>query len=173
MANNDLDDLGDLFRSLQVGKNVASHGFFGAMNRADAEVAAIAAAVGAGEAALAAGADPVTAAAAAGAAGEIIFEPRPRYAKKSAKRATARRVKFDDAQDLKIQKDLRNFEKALQDDERRRRARARSGVPYKGRLSKKSGKQTLRNRLYSMARAAMTRPKTITRRRPVKNVTMK
>jgi len=172
MSNDDLDDLGDLFKSMQVGKNVAGRGFFGAMNRAKAEEVGVAAAVAAGEAALAAGADPATAAAAAGAAGEMIFEPRHRYATKSAKRPTLRRVKGDLAEQLKIEKNLKILEKALQNDERRLRAqRGRSGAAYKGRLSKK-GRQTMRDRLYSLAKASITKPKGTTRR-TLKNAKMK
>ena len=178
MSNDDLDDLGDLFKSMQVGRNVVSHGFFGSTNRAARQEAAVAAAVSAGEAALAAGSDPVAAAAAAGAAGEALFEPAPRYAQKSKKRATPRRAtarrttQRETAQNLKVKKELKELERLMAAHARERRLRARSGVPYKGRLSKKTGRQSLHDRLYSLAMASL-KPKSITRRRPVKNTVMK
>lgn len=173
MSNDDLDDLGDLFKSMQVGRNVVSHGFFGASNRAARQEAAVAAAVGAGEAALAAGSDPVAAAAAAGAAGQALFEPAPRYAQKSKKRATPRRTtQRETAQNLKVKKELKELERLMATHARERRLRARSGIPYKGRLSKKKGRQSIHDRLYSLAMASL-KPKSTTRRRPVKNTVMK
>ena len=175
MSNNDdLGGLGDMFKSMQVGKNVASHGFFGAMNREKAAQASLAAAVAAGDAAIAAGADKATAAAAAGAAGAMIFEPYTRRAaKKSAKRAKPRRTTLrQSANNLQVEKQLKNLERAFQADARRRRLMERT-TGYKGRLSQTKGRQTLRNRLYSMAKAALTaKPKTARRPRAVKNVTM-
>ena len=90
MSNNiDLDDLDNMFKSMQVNKNAVKHNFSLA---APVEEVSLAAAVGARNAALEAGADPVVAEVAAGAAGAAVLKTQTRYAQKSKKRATPRRT---------------------------------------------------------------------------------
>lgn len=176
MSNNiDLDDLDNMFKSMQVNKNAVKHNFSLAAPATPVEEVSLAAAVGARNAALEAGADPVVAEVAAGAAGAAVLKTQTRYAQKSKKRATPRRTtQRETVQNLKVKKDLKELERAMAAHDRERRLRARSGIPYKGRLSKKKGKETLRNRLYSLAMASLKgKPKSTTRRRPAKNTVMK
>jgi hypothetical protein len=170
MSNNDFDDLDNMFKSMQVGP-VKQQFSFGA----PAAQVSLAAAIGARNAAVAAGADPSVAEVAAGAAGAAVLKTQPVYAQKSKKRATPRRTtQRETAQNLKVKKDLKELQRLMAAHDRERRLRARSGIPYKGRLSKKKGRETLSNRLYRIAMASLNpKSKSTTRRRPVKNTVMK